>query len=88
MGDSADEGNLIQFILNDLKATTPVWEDLVGKANKLNSALKTTVVAADGFFDTFQRIADVALSSRGRVGVTRQLVLFWFFSSLSSGVDF
>lgn len=65
MGDSADEGNLIQFILNDLKATTPVWEDLVGKANKLNSALKTTVVAADGFFDTFQRIADVALSSRG-----------------------
>ena len=51
---------------------------------------RTTVVAADGFFDTFQRIADVALSSRGRIEleVTRQFVLFWFFSSLSSGVDF
>lgn len=50
--------------------------------------LRTTVVAADGFFDTFQRIADVALSSRGRIEVNRQIVLFCFFSSLSSGVDF
>lgn len=40
---------------------------------------RTTVVAADGFFDTFQRIADVALSSRGRIEATRQFVFFWFF---------
>lgn len=65
MGDNADEGNLIQYILNDLKASAPVWEDLVGKANKLHSALKTTVTAADAFLDAFQRIADVANSSRG-----------------------
>lgn len=65
MGDNADEGNLIHSILNDLKASAPVWEDFVGKASKLHSALKTTVIAADAFLDAFQRVADVANSSRG-----------------------
>lgn len=66
MGDNADsEGNLIHLILNDLKSSAPVWEDFVGKASKLHSALKATVVAADAFLDAFQRIADLANSSRG-----------------------
>lgn len=66
MGDNADsEGNLIHSILNDLKASAPVWEEFVGKASKLHTALKTTVVAADAFLDAFQRVADVANSSRG-----------------------
>ncbi|XP_020616868.1 MTSS1-like protein isoform X2 [Orbicella faveolata] len=66
MGDNADsEGNLIHLILNDIKASAPVWEDFVGKASKLHSALKTTVIAADAFLDAFQRVADAANSSRG-----------------------
>lgn len=66
MGDNADsEGNLIHSILNDLKGSAPVWEDFVGKASKLHSALKATVIAADSFLDAFQRVADVANSSRG-----------------------
>lgn len=40
---------------------------------------RTTVVAADGFFDTFQRIADVALSSRGRMKLLDNLFCFGFF---------
>lgn len=66
MGDNADsEGNLIHSILNDIKASAPVWEDFVGKASKLHSALKSTVIAADAFLDAFQRVADLANSSRG-----------------------
>ncbi|KAK3751291.1 hypothetical protein QZH41_012201 [Actinostola sp. cb2023] len=59
------EGNLIQHIFNDLKSSAPVWDDFVGKAGKLHSALRATAVAADAFLDAFQRVADVANNSRG-----------------------
>ncbi|EDO47387.1 predicted protein [Nematostella vectensis] len=61
----ATEGNLIQSIINDLKNSAPVWDDFVGKAGKLHSALRRKFRAADSFLDAFQRVADVANNSRG-----------------------
>ncbi|XP_041423946.1 protein MTSS 1 isoform X8 [Xenopus laevis] len=43
----------------------PVWEDFVNKAGKLQSQLRTTVVAAAAFLDAFQKVADMATNTRG-----------------------
>ena len=65
---------------------TSLAEILLTESNKTTSfclnltRFRTTVVAADGFFDTFQRIADVALSSRGR-SRSDSTVCFGFFLS-------
>ncbi|XP_061676263.1 protein MTSS 1-like isoform X2 [Syngnathoides biaculeatus] len=47
------------------KGSYPVWEDFVSKASKLQSQLRTTVVAVAAFLDAFQKVADMATGSRG-----------------------
>ncbi|EMP30289.1 Metastasis suppressor protein 1 [Chelonia mydas] len=49
----------------DLPGSYPVWEDFINKAGKLQSQLRTTVVAAAAFLDAFQKVADMATNTRG-----------------------
>uniref|UniRef100_A0A2K5VVR6 MTSS I-BAR domain containing 1 n=1 Tax=Macaca fascicularis TaxID=9541 RepID=A0A2K5VVR6_MACFA len=48
-----------------LEGSYPVWEDFINKAGKLQSQLRTTVVAAAAFLDAFQKVADMATNTRG-----------------------
>ncbi|MEQ2301123.1 Protein MTSS 2 [Ameca splendens] len=45
----------------------PVWEDFSAKATKLHSQLRTTVLATVAFLDAFQKVADMATNTRGRM---------------------
>ncbi|KAM9198219.1 protein MTSS 1 isoform 3-T3 [Dugong dugon] len=58
-------GGLFQTIISDMKGSYPVWEDFINKAGKLQSQLRTTVVAAAAFLDAFQKVADLATNTRG-----------------------
>ncbi|XP_051513327.1 protein MTSS 2-like isoform X2 [Myxocyprinus asiaticus] len=58
-------GGLFQAIVNDMKYSYPVWEDFIAKATKLQSQLRTTVLAAAAFLDAFQKVADMATNTRG-----------------------
>uniref|UniRef100_W5MRL1 MTSS I-BAR domain containing 1 n=1 Tax=Lepisosteus oculatus TaxID=7918 RepID=W5MRL1_LEPOC len=58
-------GGLFQTVISDMKSSYPIWEDFINKAGKLQSQLRTTVVAAAAFLDAFQKVADLATSTRG-----------------------
>ncbi|XP_064409988.1 protein MTSS 1 isoform X7 [Latimeria chalumnae] len=58
-------GGLFHTIMTDMKGGYPVWEDFIYKAGKLQSQLRTTVVAAAAFLDAFQKVADMATNTRG-----------------------
>ncbi|KAM9482322.1 protein MTSS 1 isoform 1-T1 [Clarias gariepinus] len=58
-------GGLFQSIMNDMKASYPAWEDFVTKGAKLQSQLRTTVIAIGSFLDAFQKVADIATGTRG-----------------------
>ncbi|XP_019383697.1 PREDICTED: metastasis suppressor protein 1 isoform X12 [Gavialis gangeticus] len=58
-------GGLFQTIISDMKGSYPAWEDFINKAGKLQSQLRTTVVAAAAFLDAFQKVADMATNTRG-----------------------
>ncbi|KAG8446300.1 hypothetical protein GDO86_013942 [Hymenochirus boettgeri] len=58
-------GGLFQTIVNDMKASYPTWEDFISKAVKLQSQLKTTIIVTGSFLDAFQKIADMAINTRG-----------------------
>ncbi|XP_062321206.1 protein MTSS 1 isoform X4 [Osmerus eperlanus] len=58
-------GGLFQSVIGDMKTSYPIWEDFISKAGKLQSQLRATVVAAAAFLDAFQKVADLATSSRG-----------------------
>ncbi|XP_051577505.1 protein MTSS 1-like isoform X2 [Myxocyprinus asiaticus] len=58
-------GGLFQTIITDMKNSYPIWEDFISKAVKLQSQLRTTVVAVAAFLDAFQKVADLATSTRG-----------------------
>ncbi|XP_047667181.1 protein MTSS 1-like isoform X12 [Tachysurus fulvidraco] len=58
-------GGLFQAIINDMKSSYPVWEDFISKAGKLQSQLRTTVMAVAAFLDAFQKVADLATGTRG-----------------------
>nr|XP_014342595.1 PREDICTED: metastasis suppressor protein 1-like isoform X1 [Latimeria chalumnae] len=58
-------GGLFQTIMNDMKSSYPTWEDFINKAVKLQSQLRTTITVTGSFLDAFQKIADMAISSRG-----------------------
>ncbi|GLD74013.1 metastasis suppressor protein 1-like protein, partial [Lates japonicus] len=47
-----------------VKGSYPVWDDFISKASKLQSQLRTTVVAVAAFLDAFQKVADLATNSR------------------------
>ncbi|XP_036362800.1 protein MTSS 1 isoform X30 [Octopus sinensis] len=63
--DCSALGGLFQAIINDMRRSSPIWEDFTNKATKLNSSLKTTQIAISAFLDTFQKVADMATGSRG-----------------------
>ncbi|KAK5854610.1 hypothetical protein PBY51_004790 [Eleginops maclovinus] len=48
-----------------MKGSYPVWDDFISKASKLQSQLRSTVVAVAAFLDAFQKVADLATNSRG-----------------------
>ncbi|XP_063072277.1 protein MTSS 1 [Engraulis encrasicolus] len=58
-------GGLFQIIMNDMKASYPAWEDFVSKGAKLQSQLRTTIIVTSSFLDAFQKVADMATSTRG-----------------------
>ncbi|KAK1901763.1 Protein MTSS 1 [Dissostichus eleginoides] len=58
-------GGLFQLIMNDMKASYPTWEDFVSKGAKLQSQLRTTIVVTGAFLDAFQKVADMAMGTRG-----------------------
>lgn len=63
--DCSALGGLFQYIINDLKGGTPVWEDFLAKATKLHSHLKVTASVSAAFLDSFQRVADMATNTKG-----------------------
>ncbi|XP_070575827.1 protein MTSS 2-like isoform X3 [Ptychodera flava] len=63
--DCSNLGGLFQTIINDMKTSTPVWEDFMSKAAKLNQTLRATILAASAFLDAFQKVADMATNTRG-----------------------
>ncbi|XP_041758443.1 protein MTSS 1 isoform X2 [Coregonus clupeaformis] len=58
-------GGLFQSVIGDMKSSYPIWEDFISKAGKLQCQLRATVVAAAAFLDAFQKVADLATSTRG-----------------------
>ncbi|XP_028281501.1 metastasis suppressor protein 1-like isoform X2 [Parambassis ranga] len=58
-------GGLFQTVIGDMKSSYPIWEDFATKAGKLQSQLRSTVVAVAAFLDAFQKVADLATNSRG-----------------------
>ncbi|XP_069035736.1 protein MTSS 1 isoform X2 [Lepisosteus oculatus] len=58
-------GGLFQTIMNDMKSSYPAWEDFVTKGTKLQSQLRTTILVTSSFLDAFQKVADLATSTRG-----------------------
>ncbi|XP_075168406.1 missing-in-metastasis isoform X10 [Haematobia irritans] len=63
--DSSALGSLFQQIINDMKNTSPLWEDFVAKASKLHACLRAAIQAIASYLDAFQKIADAATNSRG-----------------------
>ncbi|XP_018582728.1 protein MTSS 1-like isoform X2 [Scleropages formosus] len=58
-------GALFHTVIGDMKSSYPVWEDFISKAGKLQSQLRGMVAAAAAFLDAFQKVADLATSTRG-----------------------
>ncbi|XP_062848688.1 protein MTSS 1-like isoform X2 [Trichomycterus rosablanca] len=63
--DCSALGGLFQAVIADMKSSYPVWEDFISKAGKLQSQLRTTLMAVAAFLDAFQKVADLATSTRG-----------------------
>ncbi|XP_052819127.1 protein MTSS 2-like isoform X2 [Mya arenaria] len=58
-------GALFLNIISEMRGSTPIWEDFTSKASKLHTSLKGTLTAIAAFLDAFQKVADMATSSRG-----------------------
>ncbi|KAH7642328.1 mtss1-like protein [Dermatophagoides farinae] len=58
-------GGLFQIIINDLKNGSSTWDDFILKATKFQAHLKSTINASTAFLDSFQKIADMATTTRG-----------------------
>ncbi|CAF3463734.1 unnamed protein product [Rotaria sp. Silwood1] len=58
-------GTLFQGIVNEMKNSSSLWEDLASKANKMHIQLKSTIITFSLFLDAFQRIADLATNTKG-----------------------
>ncbi|XP_078508329.1 protein MTSS 1-like isoform X3 [Lissotriton helveticus] len=58
-------GGLFQTIISDMKSSYPTWEDFISKTIKLQSQLRTTTMVTGSFLDAFQKIADMAINTRG-----------------------
>lgn len=65
--DCSALGSLFQLVITDMKSGHQNWEDLVIKSTKFHSQLKATIAASTAFLDSFQKIADMATSTRGEL---------------------
>ncbi|KAF7237832.1 Protein MTSS 1 [Varanus komodoensis] len=72
-------GGLFQTTISDMKGSYPVWEDFINKAGKLQSQLRTTVVAAAAFLDAFQKVADMATNTRA-LPARRSVIHLWCYT--------
>ncbi|GFO34765.1 metastasis suppressor protein 1 [Plakobranchus ocellatus] len=73
--DSGVLGSLFQTVINDMRGSTPIWEDFTYKSMKLHSSLKTTVVTIGAFLEAFQKVADMATSSKDILSLFRAVWL-------------
>ncbi|KAK4475143.1 hypothetical protein MN116_002228 [Schistosoma mekongi] len=62
---SDDVVNISNSLLNDLKNSYQIWEDLISKCSKFHSALKVATQASSAFLDAFQKVADLATKTFG-----------------------
>ncbi|CAH8642624.1 unnamed protein product [Schistosoma mattheei] len=60
-----DVVNIANYLLNDLKNSYQIWEELISKCTKFHSALKVATQASSAFLDTFQKVADLATKTLG-----------------------
>lgn len=67
--DCSAIGSLFSLVISEMKSGSSNWEDLVIKATKFHAQLKATIVASTAFLDSFQKIADMATSTRGKCTV-------------------
>ncbi|XP_021699707.1 uncharacterized protein LOC5575624 isoform X8 [Aedes aegypti] len=58
-------GTLFQHIVNDMKNSSPLWEDFIAKATKLHACLRAAIQALAVYLEAFQKIADAATNSKG-----------------------
>ncbi|XP_058463584.1 putative uncharacterized protein DDB_G0289263 isoform X3 [Malaya genurostris] len=58
-------GTLFQHIVNDMKNSSPLWEDFIAKATKLHACLRAAIQALAAYLEAFQKIADSATNSKG-----------------------
>ncbi|CAL9691002.1 unnamed protein product [Knipowitschia caucasica] len=58
-------GGLFHTVITDMKGSFQIWDDFINKAAKLQSHIRATVAAVASFLDAFQKVADLASSSRG-----------------------
>ncbi|XP_033221619.1 protein MTSS 1 isoform X5 [Belonocnema kinseyi] len=58
-------GRLFQQIITDMKNGAPLWEDLILKATKLHSCLRSAILAISAYLEAFQKIADSATNAKG-----------------------
>ncbi|KAL7034819.1 hypothetical protein ACKWTF_008113 [Chironomus riparius] len=58
-------GSLFQQIINDMKNSSPLWEDFIIKATKLHACLRAAIQAISTYLEAFQKIADAATNSKG-----------------------
>ncbi|XP_055611101.1 transcription factor mef2A isoform X9 [Uranotaenia lowii] len=64
-GGGATIGTLFQQIVNDMKNSSPLWEDFIAKATKLHTCLRAVIQALAAYLEAFQKIADAATNSKG-----------------------
>ncbi|XP_039437251.1 uncharacterized protein DDB_G0283357 isoform X12 [Culex pipiens pallens] len=62
---SATIGTLFQHIVNDMKNSSPLWDDFIAKATKLHACLRAAIQALAAYLEAFQKIADAATNSKG-----------------------
>ncbi|XP_053689789.1 uncharacterized protein LOC128738569 isoform X3 [Sabethes cyaneus] len=58
-------GTLFQHIVNDMKNSSPLWDDFIAKATKLHACLRAAIQALAAYLEAFQKIADAATNSKG-----------------------
>ena len=63
--EMTEDTSIIQSIINDLKGSSPLWEDFVSKGAKLHASLRSTAASLETFLDSMMKIADAATSSKG-----------------------
>lgn len=56
---------LYSSLLGDIKGGSSLWEDVINRGGKLSTILRAAVHASNSFFDSVQRLADLASKTTG-----------------------